>query len=51
MTSTPCLIDIFRSLSWVIVSVYLGSCLNLSPFCFLSLMSRGTKYNVEEDDG
>jgi len=51
MTSTPCLNDIFRSLSWVIVSVYLRLCLNLSPCSFISLMYRGTKYNVEDDDG
>jgi len=51
MTLTPCLIDIFLSLSWVIVSVYLRSCFKLSPFSFVSLMQQGTKYNVEEDDG
>jgi len=51
MTLTPRLIDIFRSLSWVIVSVYLHVCLNLSPFSFVSWIQRGTQYNAKEEDG
>jgi len=50
MTSTPCLNDIIRSLSRIIVSEYLHMCLNQSPFSLGSLMLRRKQYNFEEDD-